>query len=123
MGGGFFVEVSEDGDPDDYHEDAEGEEAVGGGEEGPVTGEVAAEEGGFGEDKEHYWEVSVRGKVCKGEGEMKDLLLKAAVITWLTASKKKNLETIKVLTSMEKEPMMTARRPMMFMARIMLRMM
>lgn len=47
-GGGFFVEVSEDGDADDAHEDAEGDEAVGGGEEGPAAGEVGAEEGGFG---------------------------------------------------------------------------
>lgn len=35
LGGGFFVEVAEDGDADDGHEYAEGDEAVGWGEEGP----------------------------------------------------------------------------------------
>ncbi|KAL9596890.1 MAG: hypothetical protein Q9179_004454 [Wetmoreana sp. 5 TL-2023] len=47
LGRGFFVEVAEDGDADDDHEDAQGNKAVGGGEEGPGAGEVEAEEGGF----------------------------------------------------------------------------
>lgn len=48
LGCGFLVEVPEYGNADDAHEDAEGDEAVRGGEEGPAAGEVGAEEGGFG---------------------------------------------------------------------------
>lgn len=44
-----------------------------------------------------------------------------AVITWLQPSKKKNLETTMVLTSMRKLAVTTRRRPMMFRARITLR--
>lgn len=47
--------------------------------------------------------------------------LRHAVIMWLTASKKKNLETTKVLTSMTTLATITARRPIMFMTRITLR--
>lgn len=43
-------------------------------------------------------------------------------MTWLTASKKKNLETMKVLTSMENEATMTAMKETMFMMRMTLRM-
>ena len=49
FGGGGFVEVAEDGDADDDHEDAEGNEAGAGGEEGPVGCCVAFEEADFGE--------------------------------------------------------------------------
>ena len=49
--------------------------------------------------------------------------LKAAVMTWLTASKKKNLETMKVLISITELAAMTATRQIMFMTRIALRMM
>ena len=48
---------------------------------------------------------------------MEDLQLKPAVRTLLTASKKKNLETTKVLTSMTELAAMTASRAMMFMTR------
>lgn len=47
--------------------------------------------------------------------------LRHAVIMWLTASKKKNFEITKVLTSMTMLATMTAMRPMMFMTRIRLR--
>lgn len=55
-------------------------------------------------------------------GEM-DLLPNTAVMTWLTPSKKKNLETMKVLTSMTELAAMTARRPIMFITRMTLRIM
>ena len=45
----------------------------------------------------------------------------AAVITWLTPSKKKNFETTKVLTSMTTLAAMTARREMMLRTRMMFR--
>ncbi len=51
---GGFVQVAEDGDAEDYHEGAEGDEARAGGEEGPGAGEVGAEEGEFGEDECHW---------------------------------------------------------------------
>lgn len=66
MRGGFLVEVAEDGDAEDGHEDAEGDEAVGGGEEGPVAGEVGAEERGFGEEEEHC--VGEMLAVCETTG-------------------------------------------------------
>lgn len=47
--GGGFVEVAEHGASEDEHEDAEGDEARGGGEERPVFGDVAAEETDFGD--------------------------------------------------------------------------
>lgn len=57
MRGGGFVEVGEDEDAEEEHEHAEGDEAVFGGEEGPVGGCVALEEGDFGEDERHCCEV------------------------------------------------------------------
>lgn len=51
-----------------------------------------------------------------------DLRARKAVITWLTPSKKKNLETTKVLTSMTVLAAMMARRVMMLKTRMMLRM-
>ena len=51
-----------------------------------------------------------------------NLLPKLAVITWLTASKKKNLDTMKVLTSMTKLAAMTASRQMILSTRIVFRM-
>lgn len=126
---GFLVQVPEDGDAGDDHEEAEGDEAVGRGEERPVAGDVAFEDGQFGQDEEHCevredlavvfllftlfsWEM----------GGKRDLLLRAAVTTWLTASKKKNFETMKVLTSIEKLATTTARRPVILQTRRMLRM-
>lgn len=50
-----------------------------------------------------------------------DLLAKIAVTTWLTASKKKNLDTTKVFTSITELAAMTAIRPIMFITRIALR--
>ncbi len=44
-------------------------------------------------------------------------------MTWLTPSKKKNLDTTKVLTSITLLAAMTAVRPMMFMTRRVLRIM
>ena len=49
--GGGLVEVSENGDAQDDHEDAEGDEARGWGEEGPVVGDVAAEEADLSNDE------------------------------------------------------------------------
>ena len=48
FGSGFFVEVTEDGDADDDHEDAEGDEARAWGQEGPICGCVALEEADLG---------------------------------------------------------------------------
>lgn len=53
LGGGCFVQVAEDGDADDDHDYAEGDEPVARGEERPVLGGVALEEGDFGEDEEY----------------------------------------------------------------------
>ena len=47
-----------------------------------------------------------------------DSRARAAVMTWLTPSKKKNFETTKVLTSMTTLAAMTARREMMLRTRI-----
>lgn len=49
----MFVQVAEDGDADDNHDYAEGDEPVARGEERPVVGGVALEEGDFGEDEEY----------------------------------------------------------------------
>ena len=51
-----------------------------------------------------------------------DSLLKSAVITWLTASKKKNFETTNVFTSITELAEMMATRLIMFITRIVLRM-
>ena len=48
----MFVQVAEDGDADDDHDDAEGDEPGAWGEEGPVFGSVALEKGDFGEYEE-----------------------------------------------------------------------
>ena len=53
----------------------------------------------------------------------KYVLLRDAVITWLTPSKKKNWETTKVLTSMTREAATTAKRAIMFITRMVLRIM
>ena len=61
LGCGLFVQVAEDGDADDDHDDAEGNEPVARREEGPVFGGVALEKGDFGEYEEDcsfpvsYW--------------------------------------------------------------------
>ena len=65
----------------------------------------------------------IREVEIEGGFENRYLLLKAAVTTWLTASKKKNLDTMKVLTSIEKLATITAKRAMMLQPRMMLRMM
>lgn len=57
----------------------------------------------------------------KGSSVMMRKKLRHAVIMWLTASKKKNFEMTKVLTSMTELATMTAMRPIMFMTRITLR--
>lgn len=49
----MFVQVAEDGDADDNHDYAEGDEPVARGEERPVVGGVALEEGDFGKDEEY----------------------------------------------------------------------
>ena len=48
FGGSRFVKVTEDRDAEDNHEDAQGDEAGAGGEEGPVCCRVALEETDFG---------------------------------------------------------------------------
>ena len=53
FGCGCFVEITQDGDTEDDHYDAEGDEAGGGAEEGPVVGYVAAEHADFGYDEGH----------------------------------------------------------------------
>ena len=50
----MLVQVAEDGDADDDHDYAEGDETVAWGEERPVVGGVALEERDFGEYEE-YW--------------------------------------------------------------------
>ena len=50
--GGLFVQIAEDGDADNDHYYAEGDESVAWGEERPVVGGVALEEGDFGEYEE-----------------------------------------------------------------------
>ena len=50
-----------------------------------------------------------------------NLLPVIAVRTWLTASKKKNLDAVDVLTNMTTLAAMTARRPTMFIQRMTLR--
>lgn len=50
-----------------------------------------------------------------------DLLLTQPVTRWLTPSKKKNLETMKVLTSMTKLAATTDRRAITFITRMVLR--
>lgn len=55
--------------------------------------------------------------------ELRHLLLVTAVRTCVTASKKKNLEAVEVLTSMTTLAAMTARKPMMFITRMQFRMM
>ena len=54
-------------------------------------------------------------------GERGDLRAKQPVIRWLMASKKKNLETWKVLTSMPKLAATMAMRAMILQTRMMLR--
>lgn len=49
----MFVQVAEDGDADDDHDYAKGNEPVGWGEERPVVGGVALEERDFGEYEEY----------------------------------------------------------------------
>lgn len=49
FGGGCLVQIAEDGDTDDDHDDAQGDEAVARGEERPVVGGVALEKRDFGE--------------------------------------------------------------------------
>ena len=56
-----------------------------------------------------------------GIGRGEDLLLTQPVIRWLTPSKKKNLETMKVLTSMTKLAATTAKRATTFITRMTLR--
>ena len=50
----MFVQIAEDGDADDDHDYAEGDEPVARGEERPVVGGVALEERDFGEYEEYY---------------------------------------------------------------------
>ena len=49
----MLVQVSENGDADDDHDYAEGDEPVAWGEERPVVGRVAFEEGDFGKYEEY----------------------------------------------------------------------
>ena len=54
-----FVQVAEDGDAEDDHDYAEGDEPVARGEERPVFGGVPLEEGDFGEDEENCFNLLV----------------------------------------------------------------
>ena len=56
-----------------------------------------------------------------GGWRWRDSLLTQPVIRWLTPSKKKNFETMKVLTSMTKLAATTDRRAIMFITRMTLR--
>ena len=56
LGGGFFVEVAEDRDAKDDHEDSESDKAGGRGEERPGAGDVGAEDWELGKDEGH-WEM------------------------------------------------------------------
>ena len=49
----MLVQIAEDGDADDDHDYAEGDEPVARGEERPIVGRVAFEEGDFGEYEEY----------------------------------------------------------------------
>ena len=57
----MLVQIAENGDADDDHDDAEGDEAVAWGEEGPVLSGVALKKGDLGEYEEDcsfpvsYW--------------------------------------------------------------------
>ena len=128
FGRGLLVQVAEDGGADDDHDDAEGDEAVARGEERPVLGGVAPEERDFGEDEEdcsfffarQRLAIGVGGRGEEGKG-VGDSLLTQPVIRWVTPSKKKNLETMKVLTSMTKLAATTERRAITFITRMVLR--
>lgn len=62
----MFVQIAEDGDTDDDHDDAEGDEPVARGEERPVIGGVALEERDFGEDEKYCSFSSAAGQDVKG---------------------------------------------------------
>ncbi len=115
---GLFVEISENVIPQNDHAEAEEVEAVAWAEERPVPGEVGLEDGTLGDEKEHYRAVS---NVLKGNGE--NLLLERAVMTCVAPSKKKNLETVKVLTTMTMLAAMTASKQTMLIPRRIFRMM
>lgn len=115
----MFVQVAEDGDTDDYHDYAKGDESVAGGEERPIVGGVALEERDFGKYEEYCAVSSAADCLNMGRGE--DSLLTLPVTRWLTPSKKKNFETMKVLTSMTKLAATTDRRAITFITRMTLR--
>ncbi len=85
-------------------------------------GYVSTEHADFGDDECHWFVSSslYEGKLV-GESRRGDLRAKQPVIRWLTASKKKNLETWKVLTSMPKLAATMAMRAMMLQTRMILR--
>ena len=92
------------------------------GQERPVVGGIALEERDFGEYEEYcsFWSAAgleIDVVVARGE----DSLLTQPVTIWLTPSKKKNLETMKVLTSMTKLAATTERRAITFITRMTLR--
>lgn len=118
----MFVQIAEDGDADDDHDYAQGDESVARGEERPIVGGVALEERDFREYKEYCSFLSAAGlqmKVGMGKGE--GSLLTQPVIRWLIPSKKKNFETMKVLTNMTKLAATTDRRATTFITRMTLR--
>ena len=91
------------------------------GKERPIVGGVTLEERDFGKNEEYCsfsLDIGIEMEFRSGRGE--DSLLTQPVIKWLTPSKKKNLETTKVLTSMTKLAATTARRAIMFITRMVL---
>ena len=120
----MLVQIAEDGNANDDHDYAEGDEAVARGEERPIVGRVAFEEGDLGEYEEYCSQSSAAGFSTLGlhdGGEGEDSLLTQPVTKWVTPSKKKNLETMKVLTSMTKLAATTERRAITFNTRMTLR--
>jgi hypothetical protein len=82
-------------------------------EEGPVARDVAFEEGKFGENEEPC-EICQ----CWKEQGRRYSPLRTIRTTCSQASKKKNLETTKVLTSMTELAAMTANRAIMLITRM-----
>ena len=91
-------------------------------EEWPVASEVGTEEGEFGGCEKHC-KIGLDELPVMETCHVRHLLLMTMVKTWPTASKKKNLVFIVVLTSITTLAAITANRPMMFMTRMPLRMM
>lgn len=115
MAGGFLVEIAQYADPEEDHGESEHDEPRTMAKKRPIAGEVGLEERELGKDEE-TWKILVLS-TRRRRGDIPAMTI---LMTCSHASKKKNLETMKVLTSMTELAAMTERNAIMFMARMIL---